>query len=46
MDSPVASSKSLRAFLTARIALGEALRKIRVSSAYCKMGQGASSRIG
>lgn len=27
MDNPVACSKSLRAFLTARIALGEALRK-------------------
>jgi hypothetical protein len=46
IESLVASSKSFKALLTARIPSGVARRKIRVSSAYCKIGQGALSRRG
>jgi hypothetical protein len=46
MESPVASAKSCKIFFRFWAAVGVARSMIRVSSAYCKTGQGMSSSRG
>jgi hypothetical protein len=44
--SPVASAKSSRTFLRQEATPGAALQRMRVSSAYCKTGQGVEGEMG